>query len=174
MRGTATRLALSITLAVSVYAQLKPKDIDGWDKITWGMTMADVRSLYHVDAQPETKDGWILLQLKPVKVAGVSMGVQVGARQAAPKVSSVRLWSFFGVPEAAPGAGADDFDTLRTELIRRYGNPASEQTTHGENFRLLKSVRWTFPSTSILLTLEQSSSIPDIGNIFLQYTSAGN
>ncbi len=64
-----------------LYGQSKPKDVDGWDKIQWGMTMAEARSAYSIDAEPENKDEWTLLELKPVQLAGVEMGVQVGARR---------------------------------------------------------------------------------------------
>jgi hypothetical protein len=56
-------------------------------------------------------------------------------------------------------------------LIQKYGPPASEEAKRGENFRLLKTVLWTFPSTSILMTLEQSASLPNLGNIILDYTA---
>jgi hypothetical protein len=108
---------------------------------------------------------------------GVEMGVQVGARAASEKilggekVTSVRLWSFFGVPNAAPFAGPQDFDTLRTTLIQKYSHPANEETRRGENGRIIKTVLWTFPSTSIILTLEQSTSLPNLGTIYLDYTA---
>lgn len=171
MRGTAIRLGALAIIAISLYAQPKPKDIAGWDKITWGMTIAEVRSAYHIDTPPENKDGWSLLQLKPVRVAGVEMGVEAGARQDAGKVSSVTLWSYFGLPNSAPLSGPQDFDTLKIALTDKYGPPASDESTRGENFRLLRSVRWIFPSTSILLTLEQSSSLPDLGDIYLRYSA---
>jgi hypothetical protein len=164
------RLAVFVAFGLTLYGQTKPKDVDGWDKIQWGMTMAEVRSVYSVDAQPETKDDWTLLQLKPVKVGGVEMGVQVGARVGSEKISSIRLWSYFGLPNSPPGAGAANFDTLRTVLIEKYGQPAHEETKHGENFRIIQTVFWTFPSTSILMTLEASTSIPNLGNIDLVYT----
>jgi hypothetical protein len=149
----------------------QPKDVDGWDKIHWGMTIANARAAFKSDAQPETKDDWTLLQLPASHIGDIRMGVQVAARRGSDKIASVRLWSFFGVPEAAPTAGPGDFDALRSALIKQYGPPAAEETRHGENFRLLKSVRWTFPSTTIALSTEQSSSIPDIGNIYLEYTA---
>ncbi len=165
----AVRLCALAALAVALYGQPKPKDVDGWDKIKWGMTIAQARSAYGIATQPESKDNWTLLDLKPVKVGAIEMGVQVGARQGRQKITLVRLWSFFGLPSSPPLAGPQDFDTLKTMLIQKYGSPASEEAKRGENFRLLKTVVWTFPSTSILLTLEQSSSLPNLGNIFVEY-----
>src|SRR5579859_6885885 len=163
------RLAALAALTVAVYGQ--PKDVQGWDKIQWGMTLAQARSAYSVDTQPESIDGWTLLKLNPVKMSGVEMGVQAGAKAGSEKITMVRLWSYFGLATSAPTAGAQDFDTLRTVLIQKYGNPAGEETRHGENFRIIRSVRWAFPSTSIAMTLEQSSSIPNIGNITLDFTA---
>jgi hypothetical protein len=167
----AVRLAALTALAVALYGQTKPSDISGWDKIQWGMTLAEIRSAYDVHSDPESKDDWTLLYLNSVKISGVEMGVQVGARAGAEKVTSVRLWSFFGVPNAAPFAGPQDFDTLRTTLIQKYGHPANEETRRGENGRIIKTVLWTFPSTSIILTLEQSTSLPNLGTIYLDYTA---
>jgi hypothetical protein len=158
-------------VAMSLYGQARPKDIDGWDKIKWGMTIAEAASTYGIAAQPETKDNWTLLQLNPAKIAGVEMGVQVGARESAGKISLVRLWSFFGLPSSPPSASAQDFDTLRTLLIQKYGPPANEETRRGENFRLMKRISWKFPSTSILMSLEQSASLPNLGTIYLDYTA---
>jgi hypothetical protein len=174
----ARRLAALAALAVVLSGQPKPKDpapddVPGWDKIRWGMTMAEVRTAYATHTEPENKDNWTLLNLNPVKIGGVEMGVQVGARRSE-KISSIRLWSFFGVPNAAPLAGAQDFDTLRNILIQQYGYPANEEAKRGENFRLIKTVLWTFPSTSIVLALEQSASLPNLGNIYLDYTEAAH
>ena len=173
----AVRLFSLAALAVALFGQTKAKDpapqhIDGWDKIKWGMTIAAARSAYAIDAKSETKDNWTLLELNPVKLAGVAMGVQVGAKQGADKIALVRLWSVFGLPSSPPSASAQDFDTLRSALIQKYGQPANEETKRGENFRLLKTALWTFPFTSILLSLEQSASLPNLGNIYLDYTPA--
>jgi hypothetical protein len=172
----ALRLGAMVALAVALYGQAKPDDVAGWDKIRWGMTIAEARAIYDIKIQPENKDNWTLLYLNPVKMSGVELGVQIGARQigareGSEKIALVRLWSFFGLPSSVPSAGSQDFDTLKTTLIQKYGQPANEETKRGENFRLIKTVRWTFPSTSILMTLEQSASLPNLGNIYLDYTA---
>jgi hypothetical protein len=183
----AVRLCALAALAVVLYGQAKPKDsapqdpapqdINGWDKIRWGMTIAEARSAYDIHTDPEGTDNWTLLYLNPVKIGGVEMGVQVGARPGGEKapgserITLVRLWSFFGLSSSAPLAGPHDFDTLKTTLTQKYGHPADEETKRGENFRLIKTVLWTFPSTSILMTLEQSASLPNLGTIYLDYTA---
>ncbi len=47
----AVRLGALAALAVALSGQLKPKDVDGWDKIKWGMTIAQARSAYGIEAQ---------------------------------------------------------------------------------------------------------------------------
>lgn len=160
-------------VAACLFAQTKPKDVAGWDKVRWGTTISAVRSGYGVAAQPERKDGWLLLQLPPVKLVGIPMGVQVGAPESSGKIGYVRLWLYFGVPGSASEAGPQDFDAVRKALTQQYGNPDHESSTRGENFRLLKQVRWNFPSTSITLSSEESSSIPGIGDIFIEYAPSG-
>jgi hypothetical protein len=167
----AVRLGTLAALAVLLHGQPKPKDVDGWDKIKWGMTIAEARSIYAIETQPESDENWTLLNLKPVKIGDIEMGVQVGARHGSEKITSVRLWSYFGLPTSAPRAGPRDFDTLRTVSIQKYGAPANEEEKRGENFRLLKTILWKFPSTSILMALEQSASLPNLGNIFLDFTA---
>ena len=167
----AVRLGALAALAVALHAQPRPKDVDGWDKIKWGMTIAEARSAYHIGTQPGSNNDWTLLNLSPVKMNNIELGVQVGARHGTEKIALVRLWSYFGLSTSPPSAGPQDFDTLKTMLIQKYGTAASEETKRGENFRLLKSVLWTFPSTSIVLSLEQSASLPNLGNIFLEYTA---
>lgn len=168
----AMRLPALLTFAVCLLAQTRPKDVDGWDKIRWGQSIAAVRADYGVAKQPENKDGWSLLQLAPVKLGGVTMGVQVGAPQNSNKVAYVRLWSYFGLPDSTPGASAEDFDRLRSALLKQYGNPSNEEAHHEENFRLIKTTTWKFPSTTIQLKLEQSSSLPTLGDIELDYSPA--
>ncbi len=168
---TAARLALLAALAAALFAQSRPKDVNGWDKIKWGMTIAEVRSASAIDAQSETEGDWTLLTLKPVKIGGVEMGVQVGARRGSDKITSVTLWSHFGLPSSPRSAGPKDFDTLKASLIQQYGPPDQEETKRGLNFRLLKTALWTFPSTSIQMTMEQSASLPSLGNIDLDYSA---
>jgi len=167
----AVRLAVLAALAAALFAQSKPKDVNGWGNIKWGMTIAEVRPASSIDTQPETKGDWTVLVVKPVKIAGVEMGVQVGARRGSDKITSVKLWSYFGLPSSSPRAGPQDFDTLKATLIQQYGPPDKEETKRGLNFRLLKTVLWTFPSTSIQMTMEQSASLPSLGNIDLDYSA---
>ena len=123
---TTVQSCLLIALGVALHGQSKPKDVDGWDEIKWGMTIAEARAAYDIGAEPQRNDTWTLLELNPVKIGDVEMGVQVGARHGTEKITEVTLWSGFGLPNSAPLAGPRDFDTLRNALVQKYGHPASE------------------------------------------------
>ncbi len=159
-----------VMLSVALHGQSKPKDIAGWDKIRWGMTIAEARAAYSVDTQPEKNGDWTLLKLNPTRLAGVEMGVQVGARAGTEKITAITLWSYFGLVNSAPSSGPQDFDTLKTLLTQEYGQPADEKTERGLNFRSIKTVLWKFPSTSVQITMEQSASLPHLGNLIIEYT----
>jgi len=168
---TTVPLSLLVALAAAALGQTKPRDVDGWDKIKWSMTIAEASAVYNVASVPEKTNEWTLLKLNSIKIGDVELGVQIGARQGTEKISEVTLWSVFGLPSSAPSAGPQDYDTLRAALIHEYGHPGNEEERRGENSHLIKTVLWKFPSTSILLKLEQSASLPNLGNIYLAYTA---
>jgi hypothetical protein len=171
MTKLAVRLAAGFGFAIALHGQPQPKDFPGWDKNKWGMTIAEARAAYGIEAQPEANSDWTVLKLDPVKMGGVELGVQVGARRGMEKITAVTLWSYFGLANSAPSAGPRDFDTLKTLLVQKYGQPANEETKRGLNFRLINSLLWKFPSTSILMTMEQSASLPHLGNLIIEYTA---
>src|ERR1700721_2573422 len=94
---TAVHLVALTVFAIALNGQSQPKDVAGWDKIKWGMTIAEARAAYSIDTQPEKKDDWTVLKLNPTKMAGVEMGVQVSARTGPGKIREITLWSFFGL-----------------------------------------------------------------------------
>jgi hypothetical protein len=104
-------------------------------------------------------------------MAGVEMGVQVSARAGTDKITAITLWSYFGLVNSASSAGPQDFDTLKTLLSQEYGPPAEEKAERGLNFRSIKTVLWKFPSTSVQMTMEQSASLPHLGNLIIEYTA---
>ncbi len=169
MTGT-LQLCVAIGLAFAGVAagQEKPKDVDGWGKIKWSMTIADVRAAYNAQSQAETNEYWTNVTLDPVKVGDISMKASAGAKHGSERVTQVRLWLSFGLPSDPATAGFHDFDTLRTLLIQKYGSPINEETKR-EYGDPVKTVLWTFPSTSITLKLDQKASAPNLGTITLQY-----
>ena len=145
-------LSVAGVFAVALLGQTR--DVDGWGKIKWGMTLAAARQAYVIDRN-EDNNIWTQLVAQPVDVGDLTMKVSIGARHGSDQVSRVRLWMNFGLGDSAPSASAKDFDTLKILLIRKYGPPVDGDTkTDGTD--AVRTLLWVFPSTSITLTLSQA------------------
>jgi hypothetical protein len=164
---TARRLCLTAAFAVTLMGQAPPRDVDGWGKIKWGMTIADVSRVYEIDRHEEN-DFWIQLIAQPVDIGDITMKVSFGAKHGSDQISKVRLWMNFGLKDSAPSASAKDFDTLKTLLLQKYGSPI-DGDTRTEGTDRVRTFLWTFPSTSILLTQTQGQN--GTGRIDLDYTA---
>ena len=60
-----------------------------------------------------------------------------------------------------------DFDTIKALLIQKYGRPISEETKPDELNVSVTTVLWSFPSTSIELSMRNGKGV-----IFLDYIEA--
>jgi hypothetical protein len=156
------RLCVAALFAVALSGQAQPRDVDGWGKIHWGMMMADASQAYVIDRH-EDNESWSQLIAQPVMVGDITMRVSIGARHGSEQISRVRLWTNF-----AGTNGSQDFDTLKTQMSQKYGPPIDGDTrTEGTNS--IRTFLWTFPSTSIRLTMTLNSTSP--GRIDLEYTA---
>jgi hypothetical protein len=147
----ALRSCLIVALAgVALLGQTKPKDVDGWDKIKWGMTIEEVRAIYNAKEQPEVNEYWTLQKLGSVKISDIDMNVYAMAKHGSEHIVRVKLErDLHG--QQGPSA-TYNFDTLKTLLIQKYGLFVSDETKK-EFGGSAREVRWMFPSASILLTL---------------------
>ena len=136
--------------------------MDGWGKIRWGMTIADASQAYVIDRH-EDNDSWSQLIAQPVMIGDITMRVSIAARHGSEQISRVRLSENFGGKN-----GADDFDTLKTQLIQKYGPPIDGET-RTEGTDNIRTFLWTFPSTSIRLTLKQGPNSQ--GRIEVEYNA---
>jgi len=168
-------VAASIALlAAAAAAQPRPSDIEGWDQVKWGMTLAQVRELYP-GAKPSKNEYWSHLGLPAIRVGEIPLEVSVGARNPSPRVSLISLWCYYGLPAATVGAApqitAGDFETLKTALFRKYGSPRDElrTTEYGD---AVHSYLWVFPSGSITLKLAQGIRTPQLGSFRVEYRAA--
>jgi hypothetical protein len=150
---------LAALFAVALLGQTPPRDVDGWGKIRWGMTVADASQAYVIDRH-EDNDFWSQLIAQPVMIGDITMRVSIGAKHGSEQISRVRLSTMLSGKD-----GAEDFDTLKTQLIQKYGPPIDGET-RTEGTDTVRTFLWTFPSTSIRLTLTQSQ-----GRIDLEYAA---
>ena len=158
----ALRICLAGIFAVTLSGQAQPRDVDGWGKIHWGMTLAEASQAYVIDRH-EDNDYWSQLIAQPVIVGDITMRVSIAAKHGSTQVSRVRLST-----NVAGRNAEDDFDTLKTQLIQKYGPPIDGETrTEGTN--AVRTFLWTFPSTSIRLTVTPGQNSQ--GRIEVEYNA---
>ncbi len=137
---TVLRLCVSVALAgIALLGQTKPKDIDGWGKIKWGMTIAEARSAYGMSKSGKNEEQRVFLEQK-IKVGDIDLSVEIAAKNN--RIAKVELSDL--------PAGSSDFDKIKTLLIQKYGTPASQESKIAD-FGVHATALWTFPSTSIFL-----------------------
>jgi hypothetical protein len=163
----ACQLFVAAVFSIALLGQTPPRDVDGWGKIKWGMTIADASQLYVIDRH-EDNNLWTQLIAQPIDVGDITLRVSLGAKHGSEQMSRVRLSMNFGLRDSAPTASAKDFDTLKTQLIQKYGPPIDGETrTEGTDG--IRMFLWTFPSTSIRLTLTAGQN--NSGHIELEYSA---
>ena len=128
--------------------QAQTQDVTGWDKIRWGMTIAETRSVYPGATGNGTRER---LTLEPVQIGDLTMNVAVSARPDSDRITRVEL--------SNPEASSRKFDRLKVLLIQKYGPPINEATKIEDANTTATTLIWTFPSASILLTLRQGRAI---------------
>ena len=152
-------LCAAAAFAITLLGQVPPRDVDGWGKIKWGMTAADASQAYVIDRH-EDNEFWSQLIAQPVEIGDITMRVSFGAKHGSDQISRVRLWM--------NSASTQDFDTLKTLLIQKYGPPIDGET-RTEATGGVRTFLWAFPSTSIRLTLTQDQKSQ--GRIDLEYAA---
>ena len=142
--------------------QAQQGDFNGWGKIRWGMTLDEASKAYVIDRH-EDNDYWSQLIAQPMIIGDLTMRVSIAARHGSDQVSRVRLATNIGGRNAE-----DDFDTLKAQLIQKYGPPIDGETrTEGTN--AVRTFLWTFPSTSIRLTVTENKD--GQGRIEVEYNA---
>lgn len=135
---TILQLAASVTFAVALLGQAPPKDVDGWGKIKWGMTVAQAKALYGAQAQASggANDGAAKyvekLVIKNFAVGDLMMDVSIETPTGSNLVKEVSL-KLAGDPKPedveAIRKYSDDsraaYSYLRDLLIQKYGRPSN-------------------------------------------------
>ncbi len=150
-----------VAFAVGLFGQAPPKDVDGWGKIKWGMTVAQAKSEYGDQAQSSDDEGSVdakyvqKLVIKSFAVGDVRMRVSIETRPNSDLVKQVGL--MMAGPSDTASAGFA-YNYLKGSLTQKYGPPAIQ----GKD---TEPVIWSFPSTVIRL------SISEYWGVFLDYTA---
>lgn len=161
------RFGTFIALAALALGQDKPKDVDGWGKIKWGVTtFAQARAAYGIQETPvKDANGTTGLEFKKLEVGNIILHGWAYDTQGNGKITALGLLMSYGLNDSLPSASAEDLNTLRTLLTQKYGPPVSTERGMNDTTRVT-TILWTFPSTSILLTLHQGNVA---GHLTLEY-----
>jgi hypothetical protein len=145
-----------------------PKDVNGWSKIRWDMTVAQAKALYGAQARESDGGGNSTkytekLVIDNFAVGDIKMKVSI---ETLPNSNLIKEVTFSLADESqSRGAAYTDIKNL---LTQRYGRPREDKDREGgaeDN-----SATWTFPSTVITLFWVETKRL-DFGVLSLQYTA---
>lgn len=171
-----TVLRSSVWLAftgIVLLGQTKPKDVYGWGKIRWGMTVAQAKAAYGSQAQEsDGQDGTSTkfterLAIKSFAVGDVRMKVSIETMPGSQMIKEVSLTMEKDQPQSSTRTSA--YEDMKNSLMQKYGRPTDQQKDQGERTET-NSATWTFPSTVISLFWVEAKGIP-FGVLTLQYTA---
>ena len=133
----------------------QPKDVDGWTRIRWGMTVAEAREAFQgqvSDPRVANPPDAILIDrfiVNDIQIGRITAEAAVQTEQDSNQVVAVRIKAT-GV-SATGLLRTSTYTTLKHLLIAKYGTPQNEDHnpygSGGTDTRAL----WLFPSTSITL-----------------------
>lgn len=165
-------LTVALTLCSALLAQ--PKDVVGWGKIIWGMTVPEVKAAYEGQtedpvAKQSAREKFVTrLVIKELMVGDIQMTVKINSLSGSDRMSMVMLSAI--PPQLKVVVGRSAYQSLKTSLTQKYGLPAYVDQVDRDGLAIRTS-RWIFPSTEILLHWMESERF-DWGYLDLYYTSA--
>jgi hypothetical protein len=193
-----TLLFVALLVSCGSFAQSR-NEVNGWGKIKWGMSLAQVRKEYaefkivpETVAWPTITNGEMTLKtiidtskfrITHFDFDGMDVDVVVYKNPKADGVSQGALEPDLSTKASKNKNGGKNrfvrqeaFDHFRTLLIGKYGAPSNEQRVpqylagHEDGFE--RTVMWTFPSTTIKLLLREGED--PIGYVLVTYTLVRN
>ena len=164
--------AIALFTVVTVPMVAQPKDVNGWGRIKWGMTVAQAKVVYGSqvlvpDATHKSQSTKFVdrLLIGSFNVGDTKMQVSIETLPNSDKIREVTL----SLPASSPRASRSSaYDDLRNSLTLKYGRPSHVEKKDDDI--LSESATWTFPSTVITLYHVESNSIA-FGQLGLQYTA---
>jgi hypothetical protein len=184
---TILRLTVGAILAASaIFCQ--PKDVQGWDKVKWGMSVAEVRTTYGSRvSEPIGLKQRLLASLRARGYAEDSVAIQAAEQmpESAPDsklvIKDIHIGDIItasanvytasnsnSVAQVTIVVGDDDstmtyreytFKTLKPLLIQKYGTPKSEERRPDGAGGFMNTVLlWVFPSTSVKLVWSEDTN----------------
>jgi hypothetical protein len=160
-------MVIVVGVAIGAMLMAQPKDVDGWGKVKWGMTIAQAKVAYGSEAQaPDRENGSTKyverLTLRNLKVGDIRMRVAIETLPGSDRIAEVAL-------SLEDGQRISPYLTLKNSLTQKYGRPSHEERSQRENVVSL-SAAWIFPSTVISLLWLETKDV-DFRELVLQYTA---
>jgi hypothetical protein len=163
----------SIVTGAALVAQ--PKDVDGWDKVKWGMTVAQAQAAYGSEARtwkqdypnslrPKARDYDERLFVRGLKIGGMKMVAAIETPIGSERVVEVKLTLDQGSRDSA-------YEALGTFLTQQYGQPSEVVKNRGFGATAIRSTFWKFPSTVIVLNWIETTGYG--GSVEVNYTATG-
>lgn len=169
----ALQLCAGLMIVGTAFGQTKPKDVDGWNNIKWGTSVADAKvALGDQASEPATEPNpratlTEKLVIKSLLVGDSQFRGSIFSKKGSDAVASVTIYA---KEIRGPSLSRDlIFDSLKTLLIQKYGQPNSEdrRTTRRDVDSI---VVWVFPSTTI--SLRRSESLEGgLGSVLVNYSA---
>lgn len=143
------QICVAMTFAGSAMSQTKPKDVDGWGKVKWGMTIRQAKAALgsqarESDDKPDPSAQYVgRLIVDGLKIGTTEMTASVFTPLGSEAIKAVSL-------EGTAEFLSISFKEVRTLLTQKYGKPTHEES---ENDGITEdlTVVWAFPSTVIRL-----------------------
>ena len=176
-----TAICVALAFAGIAAAQTNPKDIDGWGKIKWGMTVAQAKAAYgpeaHESAGTDTEHGYAKkLAFEGLRIVGdleLRGSVQT-ATVPSDQIKEVTLSILESNATAKGGATVrrKAYNTLTDVLIQKYGTPAyRDEHQSRDGGPTTFSTTWILPSTVIRLDRFEAGGSTEYGTLDLRYTA---
>jgi hypothetical protein len=162
-------LGVLVACAIATLGQESPKDVKGWGKVKWDMTVTQAKESYP-DAKPsERKEegptvGYVeKLVIKDFALGDLSMKVSIETRPKSDLVKAVSLEPGCQERISCTANLGGTYSHLKDSLTQKYGQPTDQEKDRDG----ASSATWTFRSTVIKLVLVEGV----VSFLFLNYVA---
>lgn len=164
-----------LLLAIATYAHqpAKPKDVEGWGKIKWGMTIAQAKAAYgtglktasdHPATTKTSGTDTTVLFIDDLKVGEIPVDASIETFASSDRIARATLSLQDGYSKRGFA-----YEQLRNLLSQKYG-PMTRHENDKASRVTTNSAAWVFPSTVITLQWVEVDSI-DFGVLRIVYES---
>jgi hypothetical protein len=157
-------------ILATTFAQTK--DIDGWGKVKWGMTVEEARAIYRTEAQESTtvpgpNFSFVdRLTVPKVKIGDMDMEASLQTPRGSDQIRQVSLTLNSDI-QAPSFVRRGAFEQLKGLVIEKYGAPANEDRTTDRR-SVISTLVWSLPSTTITLIWSEDVKY-QLGYVTLKY-----